>query len=160
MYSSEVIEDYMHFVLQMIDFFPEFVFLSPTFPACFQTILTALTLVPQDILFPALDLLRVLLAHESLVSSDVPEPPTFPRYAAAIRQVVAQNGFQLVGIVLTGLVTYFPEDTTQLVVSLFRIMAGVWPTELKAWIFPVVEQIPAASLPLPAKAQFCSDFGR
>ncbi|KAG8890836.1 Nuclear import receptor [Tulasnella sp. 332] len=155
----DVIEDYMHFVLQMIDFFPEFVFLSPTFPACFQTILTALTLVPQDILFPALDLLRIILAHESLAPGDVPEPPTYPPYASAIRQVVTENGFQLVGIVLTGLVTYFPEDTTQLVVSLFRIMAGIWPTELKAWIFPVVEQIPASSLPLPAKAQICSDFG-
>lgn len=145
----------------MIDFFPDYVLLSSTFPACFQTVLTALTLVQQDILFPALDVLRVILAHESLAPpTDVPPLPKFPQYAAAIRQVVNSNGFQLVGIVLTGLVTYFPEDTSHIVVSLFRIMAGLWPTELQTWLQPVVEQIPASVLPLPAKAQFLSDFGR
>jgi len=154
----------MQLLLQVYDYMPETLILSPSFPPIFQTILTALTLVQVDINYPALDLLRRILAHDSLIN-----PPGTPSagqsnqntmFATAIRQSMAEQGFQLVGLVLTGLVTYFVEDTNSLVITIFRILADLWPNELATWLPPVLEQIPTATLSLPAKSQFLSDFGR
>jgi len=156
----DVIEDYVHLVLQVVDICPDYAFLSPSLPGIFQTLLTGLTLVQPDIIFPTLDLLRSILGHDSLSSPpSAGQPPNFPRYALAIRQVATANGFQLVGLVLTGLVTHFPEDAVHLVISIFRLLAALWPTELATWLPPVVEQIPVSSLPIPAKSQFLTAIG-
>ncbi|KAG9043201.1 Nuclear import receptor [Tulasnella sp. UAMH 9824] len=154
----DVIEDYLHLLIQMLTFCPDYVLLSPSFPPSFQAVLTALTLVHPDIIYPALDLLWMILGHESMTPS-ASQPAKYAQYATTIRQAVSANGFQFVGLLLTGMVTTFPEDSVHLVASLFRLLAGGWRPELATWLPPAVQQIPAASLPAEARAKFLTDMG-
>ncbi|KAG8901213.1 Nuclear import receptor [Tulasnella sp. 403] len=165
----DVIEDYLHLMLQLLELRPEYLILSPSFASSFQVAITALTLVHPDIIFPALDLVRSLIAHDSLNPTPAPSPrpspipgqtASFAQFAIVIRQVVRDNGFQLVGFILAGLLTHFPEDALPVVVSMFRMLAVTWPNELATWLPPVVEQLSVASLPVAAKGQFLDDFAR
>ncbi|KAG8932286.1 Nuclear import receptor [Tulasnella sp. 418] len=158
----DVLEDYSHFVLQLLEYSPEVVLLSASFSKTFQANLTSLTLVHPDVIFPALDFVYSVLGHEALnpdaaESKDV--PAKFPLFAAAIRKAVAESGFQMVALILTGLVTHFPEDSTSIVSTIFRIVAGLWPTELATWLPTVLEQVPPSSLAPAAKTQFLTEFG-
>lgn len=157
--SPAVIEDYLHLLIQMLTFCPDYVLLSPSFPSSFQAVLTALTLVHPDIIYPALDLLWMILGHESMTPS-ASQPAKYAQYATTIRQAVSANGFQFVGLLLTGMVSTFPEDSVHLVASLFRLLAGGWRAELATWLPPAVQQIPAASLPAEARAKFLTDMGK
>lgn len=143
----------------MLTFCPDYVLLSPSFPASFQAVLTSLTLVHPDIIYPALDLLWMILGHESMTQS-ASQPAKYAQYATAIRQAASVNGFQFVGLLLTGLVTTFPEDSVHLVASLFRLLASGWRTELATWLPPAVQQLPAASLPADTKTKFLNDMGK
>ncbi|KAG8906064.1 Nuclear import receptor [Tulasnella sp. 417] len=155
--SLAVIEDYLHLLIQMLTFCPDYVLLSPSFPSSFPSVLTALTRVHPDIISSALDLLRMILGHESMTPSAA-QPAKYVQYATAIRQTVSVNGFQFVGLLLSGMVTTFPEDSVRLVASLFRLLAGGWRAELATWLPPAVQQLPAASLPMEARAKFLTDM--
>jgi transportin-3 len=166
-----VLEDYIHLLLQMVDFTPDLMFLSPAFPHAFGAVLSSLTLLSSHITFAALDFVRIVVNHDCMIAAvqirgsapttpQPPVPPKFPLYAAAIRQVIDDQGFQLVGLLLTGLVSTLPEDSTSIVVSIFRILAPIWSNEMLAWLPPVMDQIPAATLPVQAKQQFITDFNK
>lgn len=121
--------------------------------------MAALTLVHSDIIFRALELFRIILTHDCLLS-DSPQPPKFPIYASVIHGVVDKEGFVLVGYLLSGLIGDFPEDATSLVVSIFRVIAGLWTSQLLSWLPPVLEQLPTVTAPNQAKNQFMADVTR
>ncbi|KAF8584964.1 ARM repeat-containing protein [Ramaria rubella] len=154
----DVVEDYIRLILQMVDFTPDILFLSPAFSASFGAAVTGLTLVQMDICFLALDFLRIVVTHDAL-SPGGTAPPKFPLYAQAIRDVFSKQGFGLLGCLLTGFVGDFDEDTTSSVVTIFRTVSALWPTEITSWLPSIIEQLPA-SLPAAVRQQFLTDFNK
>ncbi|KDQ63496.1 hypothetical protein JAAARDRAFT_169378 [Jaapia argillacea MUCL 33604] len=154
----DVLEDYLRMLLQMIEFTPDILFQSSVFPLAFRVAMAALTLVHTEIVFAALDFIRAILTHDCLSPpSNVIPPPKFPLYAEAIRPVVEKEGMELVGCLLTGLVGDFPEESTSIVVTIFRMLAGLWPSQVLVWLPSVLQQLPLATAPGQAKAQFLAD---
>ncbi|KAI8980731.1 ARM repeat-containing protein [Trametes punicea] len=153
----DVLEDYLQMMLQMIDYAPDVFFPSPAFPIAFRVAMAALTLVHSDIIFAALDLLRTIFTHDSLTPTTQPPPPKFPIYAAAIRPVVEREGQELTGYLLSGLVGDFPEESIPMVVTIFRVLGGLWPTQLHTWLPPVVQQLPSTAVPDQVKSSFLAD---
>jgi transportin-3 len=118
--------------------------------------MTGLTVVHTDIIFAALDLFRVILTHDCLDQQAIP-PPKFAIYAKAIHDAVRANGLTLVACILNGLVGDFPEEATPTVVSIFRVIVYLWPTQLSAWLPQVLEQLPPQSASPQSKSQFLSE---
>ncbi|KAH9846826.1 ARM repeat-containing protein [Lenzites betulinus] len=154
----DVLEDYLQMLLQMIEFTPDVFFPSPAFPIGFRVAMAALTLVHSDIVFAALDLLRTIFSHECLEPNSRPPPPKFPIYAAAIRPVVEREGQELTALLLAGLVGDFPEESIPMVATIFRVLGGLWPTQLLAWLPPIVQQLPPTVAPDQAKSVFITDI--
>ncbi|TDL28505.1 ARM repeat-containing protein [Rickenella mellea] len=154
----DVMEDYVQLLLQMVDFAPDILFESSAFSLSIRATIAALTMIHSDIIFASLDLIRIILTHDSLQNGTV-MPPKFPIYASTIRQVFDMEGPQLLGYLLAGLVGDFPEESTSTVVSIFRGVASVWPNQLLAWLPQVLEQLPTTSSPTFALArkQFLDD---
>lgn len=147
-------------LLQMIEFTPDVFFPSPAFPIGFRVAMAALTLVHSDIVFAALDLLRTIFSHECLDPNSRPPPPKFPIYAAAIRPVVEREGQELTALLLAGLVGDFPEESIPMVATIFRVLGGLWPTQLLTWLPPIVQQLPPTVAPDQAKSVFITDINR
>lgn len=156
-----MIEDYLQMLLQMVEYTPDVFFPSPAFPIAFRAAMVALTVVHTDIIFAALDLIRNVITHECLSPpSTAPPPPKFPLYAAAIRPVIQKEGLELTGYLLTGLVGDFPEESPPVVVTIFRVLAALWPTELLSWLSAVLQQVPSTAVPDQIKVQFIADMDR
>ena len=147
-------------LLQMVEFTPDVFFPSPAFAVAFRVATAALTLVHSDIVFAALDLLRTILTHDCLAPSAQPPPPKFPIYAAAIQPVVEREGADLTSYLLAGLVGDFPEESIPMVVTIFRVLGAIWPSQLMTWLPPIVQALPSASVPDAVKTNFVTDIGR
>ncbi|EMD41983.1 hypothetical protein CERSUDRAFT_110525 [Gelatoporia subvermispora B] len=153
----DVVEDYLQMLLQMIEYTPDILFPSSAFPVAFRAAMLALNLVQADIVFAALDFVRMIVTHDCLSPSSTHPPPKFPIYSAAIRPVVEKEGPELVGYLLSGLVGDFPEESTSLVVTIFRVLSALWPAQLLTWLPVVLQQLPVTSAPEQAKRQFMTD---
>ncbi|EPQ28739.1 uncharacterized protein PFL1_03542 [Pseudozyma flocculosa PF-1] len=176
--QSDVIEDYLHACVATAGNVPSLMYLSPVFPHAFRTALSALTLYKPEIVDVALDFIREVVGHDSLslppsasqpgtplpaqiISSDPRQGPSMEEmtaFAAGIRQVVGQQGYQLVSLLLTGLVTHFSPDSMPVVVTVLRVLSAGFPNEVAAWIAPAVEQLPTSNVPTNDKAQFVDKF--
>ncbi|KAG6853580.1 hypothetical protein C0991_003104 [Blastosporella zonata] len=152
----DVLEDYVQMLLRLADKGPDIFFQSSAFPLAFRAAMAALTVVHSDIIFAALDLFRVILTHDCLSSSPHP-PPKFPLYAAAIVAVFEKEGYELVGYLLAGLMSDFPEDSTSTLVSIFRAISFAWGSQLISCLPVVLEQLPPAAATHEAKSRFLSD---
>jgi transportin-3 len=146
-------------LLRLEEFAPDIYFQSSAFPLVFRAAMAGLTVVHSDIIFASLDLIRITLTHDSIVSNPPTLPPRFPLFAAAIRDVFEKEGFELVGYLLSGLVGDFPEDSTSTVVSIFRVISSVWTSQLLSWLPLVLQQLPTTASN-QVKAQFLSDVTR
>ena len=143
-------------LLQFLSLTPDIFFVSSVFPLAFRAAMTGLTVVHSDIIFAALDLFRGILTHDCLEPQAIP-PPKFPIYATAIHDAVSANGLTLVACILNGLVGDFPEEATATIVSIFRVLVYIWPTQLSAWLPQVLEQLPLQSVPTQPRSQFLSE---
>jgi len=144
---------------QMIEFAPDLFFESSAFPIAFRVALAALTLIQSDLIFASLDLFRVILTHDCLSPTrHPPPPPKFPGYANAIRQVIDKEGFELVGLLLSGLAGDFPEDSSSSIITLFRVLSTLWSSQMMSWIPTIFQRIPSNSVPDQAKSQFLNDY--
>ncbi|KAG2074990.1 ARM repeat-containing protein [Suillus decipiens] len=152
----DVLEDYVQLLLQLIRMAPDVFFQSSAFPLAFRATMAALTLIHSDLVFASLDLFRDILTHESLTPSSSP-PPKFPIYSSAIKAVMEKEGFEFVGYILSGLVGDFPEDSTAVVVTIFRAVALLWSTQLVTWLPPILQQLPPSSTPIQVREQFLLD---
>ncbi|KAG5650654.1 hypothetical protein H0H81_011476 [Sphagnurus paluster] len=153
----DVLEDYLQMLLQLVDHGPDIFFQSSAFALAFRAAMAALTVVHTDIIFAALDLFRIILTHDCLAPSTTIPPPKFPLYAAAIRAVFQEEGYELLGYLLSGLISDFPEDSTSAVVSIFRVVSVAWTSQLISWLPAILQQLPAVAAPNEAKTQFLSD---
>jgi transportin-3 len=156
-----VVEDYIHFMLIMSEVCPNDLLLSSAFTGGFQVSVSSLSMIQPEIIFPALEFIRSTVGHNCMRPSMQSQLTLDERrFEPMIRQTVSSAGFQLVGIVLTGLVSHFPDDGVFLVVDIMSSLALAWSTELSQWLPPVIEQLPLSSVPPAAKTQFLSDFAK
>ncbi|KAJ7492711.1 armadillo-type protein [Mycena latifolia] len=157
----DVLEDYLRMLTSMVPSAPDIFFQSSAFPLAFRTAMAALSLVHTDIIFASLDLFMLILTHDCLnPAPSVPPPPKFPIYRSAIEAVVQKDGFQFLTYLLNGLVGDFPEDSTSLVVSIFRAISWIWGAQLISWLPAVLQELPASAAPQEARTQFLSDVSR
>lgn len=144
--------------MNMVEYAPDIFFVPSTFPVAFRVALGALTLINTDTVFASLDLIRMILTHDCLNPEPLNPPPNFPLYARVIHQTVNKEGFQLASLLMAGLVGDFPEEAASIVVTLFRVLASLWPSELQQWSPVILQSIPAASTPEEAKVRFMKDL--
>lgn len=121
--------------------------------------MAALSLIHSDVVFASLNFIRIVMTHDCLIPHALSTPPPkFPIYATAIKQVVDKEGFDLVGLLLAGLVGDFPEETSSSTISIFRVLATMWSAEVVAWCPAVLQRLPTTSVPDQAKTQFMKDL--
>ncbi|KAG6898068.1 hypothetical protein C0992_006546 [Termitomyces sp. T32_za158] len=155
----DVLEDYVQMLLKLVDKCPDIFFQSSAFPVAFRATMAALTVVHTDVIFAALDLFQTILTHNCLSDNRSP-PPKFPLYAAAIQAAFEKEGYELVGYLLAGLISDFPEDSTSTVVSIFRSIASIWGSQLLYWLPTILGHLSVATAPNEAKTRFLSDVTR
>lgn len=156
-----VLEDYTHYLVVMLDAAPDLLFASPSFPASFEVILVGLTSYHAEIIIPSVDFVFALLSHDALspsTTSSGPPPPSFPHYATAIRALISEQGFRLVGILLTGLLTNFDEQTSITAAVLFKRMAELWPQELLSWLPAALERLTSSAVTPATRSNIVSAF--
>ncbi|KAI5124707.1 hypothetical protein M0805_004313 [Coniferiporia weirii] len=149
----DVLEDYLHMILQLFEKRPDIFIESSSFLMTVRIAIASLTLVHTEVVFASLDLLRVIIAHDSLDPSFKNPPPKFPIYAAAIRQVVDSEGAQLTANLLSGLVNNFPGESVSIVITIFRLLAVLWPQQLLLWFPEALNQVPMPVSFGPAKQE-------
>lgn len=151
------------------EYAPDLLFLSPAFPAAFQATLSTLSLLTPSIVLAALDTLRAIIGHESLLSQQPLQgsqslrpteasPAAFAHYAAAIRAVVTATSYQLVSMLLDGLVDGAGEDTASNVLTVLRVLSIQFPAELTAALPSAVEQLSDKMATASEKAEFLQRY--
>jgi transportin-3 len=153
-------EDYVHYLVVMLEFAPDILFASSSFADGFRVALSALTMYHGEIIWPAVEFLTGVLQHDCLNAplSQHPTLPHFPAYATAIRAVVEAQGFSLIGFLLAGLLNHFDETTSIATTVLFKRLVELWPRQLLAWLTTALEQLSSASVPPASKANLVSEF--
>lgn len=151
-----VLQDYIQMLLQLVDITPKIFFDHNIFPSVFGASLAGLTVVHSDIVFATLDLFRAIVTHECLRAEAA--GPEHTQWATVIRGVVRNQGYQLTGYLLSGMIGEFPEDAIANVVSIFRVMTTMFPEEMLQWLPGVLQELPATSAPGQAKSQFLVDL--
>lgn len=152
----------MHLVNDLIEYSPTTVFLSPSFPSSFQSLLSTLTLLTPQIVLAALDTIRSIIGHEALQfdPSQPNLPPhygAYPTFATAIRSVVEGSSGQLVAILLEGLVEG-GEDASTNILTVFRLLSIQFPNQLAQAIAPALERLPPKVVNDAEKAEFATKF--
>lgn len=156
---SLVMEDYLRMTQQMLEYAPDLLFPSPAFATAFRAAMAGLTLVQSDIVFAALELLRDILTHECLDPPPVP-PPKYPVYAAAIKPVIEAQGLDLTVLLLSGAVGDFPSDSIASVITIFRAICKLWPSQVVGWLPIVLQQLPPKAISYEVKSTFMTDVNR
>ncbi len=145
--------------MQLVDHAPEILFLSPTFPIAFRAAMAGLTLIQSDIIFIALDFVRNVLTHDCF-NPAATATPKYPLYANAIRVVIGKEGLELTGCLLSGLTGDFPEDSASSVITILRVIAMLWPSQLVSWLPVVLQQLPSTTTPDQNKTAFMSEVAQ
>lgn len=147
-------------LIHTLDYAPDVFFDSPeSFSIGFKAAMAGLTLIQTDLVFASLDLIRLVLAHDSLLppTADKPVPPKFPIYASRIQQVIEKEGYELTGYLLSGLTGDFPEDSSSNVITIFREVAAVWPQQLLSWLPSVLQQLNPTTINDEVKTKFLAE---
>lgn len=156
----------------LIEDAPDLILSSPAFPASVQIAVTAVSLLSPIISLDGLDAVRLLVGHDSLrgasatpsgygaPSSNPAEAAQFPAFSQAIRSVISnpEIGARLVHLLLSRLVTDFHEDCSGMAVTLARLLAERFPTELAQWVPAALATIPAKDLRDQERQKFLDSF--
>ncbi|KAM0745613.1 ARM repeat-containing protein [Meredithblackwellia eburnea MCA 4105] len=150
---ADILDDYSHLILDLIEYHPDILLSSPSFGATFQILLSSTTLLSPVIVLSALDNIRAVIGHESLVSATA-----FPAaFGQAIRGVVDAAGGLLVQVLMQSLVDGV-EDASTTVLTIFRMLAVQFPQVLVAHVGPTVEGLPEKLVGRQEKVEFMSKF--
>lgn len=150
-------EDYIKLSSQALRQIPDIYFSASLFPLAFQTACAALTIVHSDVVYSALELFQEIFNHQCLDPS-TPNPPNYITFANTVHNVMETQGATFVGCLLMGLVGDFPPESDSLVISIFRIVATAWPTQMLAWLPDVLQRMPTAIVPVPPKQKFLTEI--
>jgi transportin-3 len=154
-----VLEDYLNFLLPLLDMAPDLFFQSTAFPRAFRCAMAGLTVIHTDIVLSSLDIFRSILGHDCLNRGPL-QPPKFVTYANAIGASVEQCGFELVGLLLSGMTGDYEEAAISAVVSIMRSLFLHWTPQVTAWLPTVLQQLPGKAISNDVKTQFLSDITR
>lgn len=145
----------------MFDVIPDVLFLSSQFSTSFAASIAGLALVQPEVNLVSLDFIQTIISHDCLNAPQpgVVPPPNFVLYAQVIQDTFSRQGMQLLGFLLSGLISAFDEDSCPIVITIFRIIGKNWPTELVTWLPSVVQQLPS-SIPANVREQFVNDVTR
>ncbi|GAA5883264.1 hypothetical protein JCM3774_001788 [Rhodotorula dairenensis] len=146
----DVLDDYTHLVLTLIDSAPSLVFLSPAFPSAFQSVLTTLMLPSVRVVMSALEVVRAVVGHDALEAASSP-------FAPPIRAVVESTAQQSIPLLLDVLVGG-GEDEPYTVLTILRLLSVQFPTLLAATVPPAVELLPVRVASQQEKADFLGRF--
>ncbi|KAK4704603.1 transportin-3, partial [Phenoliferia sp. Uapishka_3] len=150
---ADILDDYVHLIIDLIEYHPELLLLSPSFPLCFQTLLSTTTLLSPQIVLSSLDALRAIIGHESLES-----PTPFPAaFGSSIRTVVEGASPSLARVLMTGVVDGF-EDASTNILTILRMLAVQFPQVLVREMPAAVEQLPVKSVSPAERAEFLTKF--
>ncbi|KAH8930017.1 nuclear localization sequence binding protein [Atractiella rhizophila] len=162
----DVLDDYAHLIYSVVTYTPNLLFLSPSFPVALQILIQSLTLPSTDTVIAVLDALREIVGNDSLdLPSSAPSTPLAPgpadpSYAVAIRSVLDQHGYVLIGILLNGVAITFHEDCSPTVITLFRLLSEHCPNQLSTWVSQAAERaLPTRDVGLGVREKFLSQFG-
>lgn len=142
--------------MQVLHQTPDIYFDPLLFPLAFQANCAALTIVQSDVVCSALDTFQAIFNHQCLDPS-TPNPPNFIAYANTIHNVLESQGANFIGFLLMGLIGDFPPETDSLVISIFRIVATTWPTQMLVWLPDVLQRMPPTTVPVQVKQKFIAD---
>ena len=167
------LEDYLHFVKNLLETTPDLILLSSAFLNALQIAITTTTLLSAAVSHDGLDTVRLIVGHDSLRGSATQPPPLSssapndPResdkgaeYANVIRSTFGQPdvGGRFVYILLSRLVTDFHEDCAPMSVTLGRILAEQFPQEMAQWVPSAIALIPKKDLREPERHKFLLSF--
>ena len=79
------------------------------------------------------------------------------RDMAAVTGVLFE-GCQKANQAMAGLVGDFPEEAASIIVTLFRVLASLWPNQLQQWATVILQGLPVTSAPEEAKVRFMKDL--
>ncbi|KAJ3908636.1 armadillo-type protein [Lentinula edodes] len=153
---SDVLDDYVQLSMQVLHQTPDIYFDPLLFPLAFQANCAALTIVQSDVVCSALDTFQAIFNHQCLDPS-TPNPPNFIAYANTIHNVLESQGANFIGFLLMGLIGDFPPETDSLVISIFRIVATTWPSQMLVWLPDVLQRMPSTTVPVQVKQKFIAD---
>jgi transportin-3 len=151
-----VLEDYVQLLKQFAEHTPDLFFVPAPFALALRITTVALTLVVTDVVWAALEVVRIVLTHPSLAHA----PGAPPATAVAIGAAVTTEGFALVSNLLAGVVGGFPEEAAPTVVVAFRSLAELWPQQLFVWLTQGLQALPVSAAPVQAKTQFLAEVNR
>lgn len=149
-------DDYIQLSGQVLHQTPDIYFEPSLFPLAFQATSAAFTLVQSEVVYGALELFQDIFSHQCL-DLTTPNPPEFIGYANTIYQVLDNQGANFIGALLMGLVGDFPSEADSHVISIFRVVATTWPTQMLAWLPDVLRRMPSTVVPDTVKQKFLAD---
>lgn len=174
---GDVLDDYIHTCLTVLNNVPSMLLLSPQFAQVFRATLAALTLLKTEIVGTALDLMLGMVGHDSLMMPVTASQPGTPlaapgalnadgtpsmddmgSYAAAIRHVIGQQGFQLASVLLNGLATQFSPEVMPVAITTLKVLSSGFAGEMVAWVPGIVEQLPTNYVPDKDKIAFTNRY--
>lgn len=174
---GDVLDDYINTCLATLHTAPSMLLLSPQFPQVFRAALAALTLLKTEIVANALEFVLGIVGHDALMMPVTASQPGTPlaathaqgadgtpsvedmaSFAAAIRHVVGQQGFQLASVLLNGLVTQFSPEVMPVVNTTLKVLSSGFAAEMAAWVPGIVEQLPTNNVPDKDKVTFVDRY--
>ncbi|KZP00791.1 ARM repeat-containing protein, partial [Calocera viscosa TUFC12733] len=155
---QDVIDDYVHLLMQIAEQMPDSLYLSPSFPLIFQIILSGLKISNVDLNHVTLSFVLNVLNNPGLLNAALEPTLHPPAYVTSIRTVVETYAPQLLSALLGGMMDHYVEDCIDLVVEITHVMAKLWQGQLLTWLEPTLAQLPD-NLVLPeAKVAFFNDM--
>lgn len=138
-----VMDDYVHLQLELFPLLSAQLISSPAFTPSFNLCLAALSLPSTEIIMTSLDFIQTLLSSQM---------------SAPLSTTLTECGPDLLSLTLTGLVTGYPEDSTNMIVGILRTMAGLFPQLVVEALPSIVDRLPPASVPPVEKQNFLTKF--
>lgn len=176
---GDVLDDYINTCLTVLHSAPAILLLSPQFAQVFRAALAALTLLKPETVSTALDFVLGVVGHDALMmpvtgsqpgtplaaanaqgSDGTPSMDDMSSFAAAIRHVVGQQGFQLASVLLNGLVTQYSPDVVPVANTTLKVLSAGFAQEMAAWVPGIVEQLPTSYVPEKDKEAFLKRYMR
>ncbi|SCV72869.1 BQ2448_4406 [Microbotryum intermedium] len=148
---GDVLDDFVHLFLNLVEQTPDVILPSLAFPAAFQAVVLTLTLYSPHIVLAALDAVRSVVGHDAL---DSPGPSPF---ALTIKTTISSMAQQLVSLLVDTLVEG-DEDVAGNVLTVLRLLSIRFPNELAQNVPSAVGHLPTRIASEEEKKEFLGRF--
>lgn len=149
-------DDYVHVLIAYLTHLPIQTLHSPCLPTAFSHILATLQCPSISTVLTCLDALSILC---DLLQADAASSSGGSGPAAIIMPIFAQYGKAIVGMMVEGAVSDFPEDSLEQVqVVLSTTTRCAPPDEVKGWVGEAVGGLRAGSVGLGDRGEFVREL--